>query len=125
MHPQFPTMRGPMNIDRMPGGLVLALRKYDDLRSRGNYEHAEADARRRDIDDHLARLVRGMRRLTYRGILSVARQHSGVCPVYVRQHLDTLNALIGLFYWNDGKGETRRLLLLLAWRKGSKMEKNQ
>ena len=60
-----------------------------------------------------------MTRLTYRGVLAIARKHSSVCPVYVSQKMSVLGTLMGLFYWNDGSGETRRRLLLLAWRKGA------
>ncbi|PWC98019.1 hypothetical protein TSO5_03565 [Azospirillum sp. TSO5] len=114
-------MRGTLDVAGMPGGLLWALRKYDDLRAGGNYEQADAESRRppTEIGEHLTRLHRGMMRLTYRSVLAVARRHSGVCPVYVRQHLGTLSSLMGLFYWNDGTGETRRRLLLLAWRKGA------
>ena len=117
----FPTMRGPMDTTGFPSGLVLALRKYDDMRAGGNYEAAEHGSKLppRVIGEHLARLQRGMKRLTYRGVLAIARKHSGVCPVYVRGKMGTLNTLIGLFYWNDGQGETRRRLLLLAWKKGA------
>ncbi|HYH36939.1 MAG TPA: hypothetical protein VD860_01850 [Azospirillum sp.] len=117
----FPTMRGPMSTDGLPAGLILALRKYDDMRAEGNYEAADRAARlpASVIGEHLARLMRGMKRITYRGMLAIASKHSGVCPVYVRQKTDVLGTLMGLFYWNDGKGETRRRLLLLAWRKGA------
>ena len=37
----FPTMRGPMSTDGFPAGLILALRKYDDMRAEGNYEAAD------------------------------------------------------------------------------------
>lgn len=118
----FPTMRGPMDANGFPAGLVLALRKYDDMRAKGLYEAAEqaANLSAAEIGEHLARLQRGMKRLTYRGVLAIARRHSGVCPVYVRQKMGTLNTLMGLFYWNDGQGETRQRLLLLAWRKGAR-----
>lgn len=65
-----------------------------------------------------SRLARGVRRLTWRGCHAIARAHSGVCRTYTRGKMDVFTSLNGLFWWNDGVGETRRRLLLLAWQKG-------
>ncbi|MCW2242308.1 hypothetical protein [Azospirillum canadense] len=113
------TMRGPLSLSGYPYGLSTALERYEDLRAAGSYERADQAARTPALaGPELTRLMRGMQRLTFRSILAVARRHSGVCPVYVRQKTTVLGTLMGLFYWNDGCGETRRRLLLLAWKKG-------
>jgi hypothetical protein len=119
------TMRGPLDLSNFPYRLRFALEKFDTIRcnlrdSNEEYDDAEPMASLRTVGPDLRRLKRGLERLTDGGLLRIARQHSGVCKVYMRQRGDTFRTLNGLFYWDDGKGETRRRVLLLAWRKGAR-----
>lgn len=117
-------MRGPVEMDGMPDGLIRALRKFDDLRVEavctGGYEAAEEIARKPSSGPELNRLADGMRKISFRGLCRFASAAGGhLCPVYIRQKMDVFRSLNGMFYWNDGHGEMRRLILLRAWRLGS------
>lgn len=120
----FATMRGPLDTTGFPRRLCRALARFDTIRrdlARGgrDYDAADEIALLESVaGPDLVRLARGVRRLSWRGCHTVARTHSGVCRTYTRGKMDVFTSLNGLFWWNDGKGETRRRLLLLAWRKG-------
>jgi hypothetical protein len=121
----FQTLRGPMYLGHFPYGLAHALDKFDAIRaglrdSGQDYDAAEQIAQHPDYGPQLNRLKRGLRRLSPAGVARIAKAHSGVCRVYMSQRGDVFRTLNGLFYWDDGKGETRRRVLLLAWKKGVK-----
>lgn len=120
-HP-LTTMRGPLDTGGFPYGLSVALEKYDVLRQRHGYEPADAllscQDGRPEFGPELRRLLRGMKRLTYRGVRQITARDGHLCAGYTLQNLDKFTTLSGLFYWNDGCGAIRRKLLLLAWRKG-------
>jgi hypothetical protein len=45
-------------------------------------------------------------------------EHFGACKVFVKGKMSVFTTLNSLFYWNDDRDETRRQLLMLAWRRG-------
>jgi hypothetical protein len=120
----FQTLRGPLDASDFPSRLGFALDKFDRIRaglrdSGQDYDTADQMAMHPDYGPDLNRLARGVKRLSHAGVARIACKHSGVCKVYMRQRGDVFRSLNGLFYWDDGKGETRRRVLLLAWRKGA------
>lgn len=95
----------------------------DGIRAQNEPETADAMAgllADRKQHAELARLRRGLRRLSFRSVCRIATRHSHVCPVYVRGHLSTLTTMVGLFWWNDGGSTVRERLLMLAWKKGAR-----
>lgn len=119
----FQTLRGPLDLRHFPYRLAYALEKFDTIRAGlaaagDDYDEADNLARSRPVGEDLNRLARGLERISFRGLSRIAIRHSSVCPVYMRQRSEVFRTLNGIFYWNDGKGETRRRILLLAWMKG-------
>lgn len=119
------TMRGPLNTTGFPRGLVAALKEFDRIRCKlrdGNedFDDAESMASLRIVSRELRLLKRGLERMSWRGVKRIAKKHSGVCDQYLSGKMSIFYTLNGLFYWNDGCGETRRRILLLAWRKRKK-----
>lgn len=116
----YPTMRGPLDVSGMPYGLKMALEKFDKMRTGAKtYDGLDQLAGKPCFGPELNRLERGLRRLTNRGLLRIARESSGVCKVYMSGKYGIFRSLNGLFYWNDGHGVTRRRVLMLAWKKGA------
>ncbi|SDF84401.1 hypothetical protein [Thalassobaculum litoreum] len=113
----LPTMRDEFPIDDLPVGLQAALVNFDHYRQQFGYEAADAIAQDKWGCPAVKKVFSGLRKISLRGMTRIATKHSHVCPVYCRQHSDTLRSLSGLFYWT-GPAEVRRRLLLLAWRKG-------
>ena len=101
----IPWVHGEIGLLDMPYGLRSAILT-------ALYEDTDRDA--------LARLLRGFRRLTFRGVARIARKHTGCCRMYVHDHWAQLSTLRYLLNWHDGAGETRRRILRLAWKKGRK-----
>jgi len=101
----IPEIRGPLDMDKLPAELRAAVKTY-------LYQETRPDL--------LQRLIRGMKMLTQAGVTRIARKYSHVDKVYVGYTWDTLSTLNGILWWDDGSGETRRRILLLAWEKGAK-----
>lgn len=102
-------------IHDLPYNLKCALEGYDQLRRKMDYEAADEWAKQ-DPGPGLARLLRGLKRTTYRGLLSLAGP-SHIDASYVRKNTNNFKDLMFLFYWNGDEDLTRRILLN-AWRKG-------
>lgn len=118
------TMRGPLYMGHFPYGLGIAIDKFDAIRAGlaadgKDYDEADAMAALPEFGPQLNRLARGLQRISAAGVFRIARKHSAICKLYMAQCGAVFRSLNGIFYWNDGRGETRRRVLLLAWRKGA------
>lgn len=99
--------RGPLDFDAIPRGAARA------VRTALHEDTAKVE---------LARLTRGLRRLTVNGIARIGRKHSGICPMYTREKLSLFRSIDGLLWWDDAVGITRQKLIALAWRKGAESQ---
>jgi hypothetical protein len=109
------TMRGPLDFKSLPRGLQDGLIFYDNMRAMHGHEAAAQSTANQQ--GNLKRINSGLAKITYRGRCAIVCKHSGVDRGYVKG-CSSLSTLMGLFWWNDGKGESRRRLLELAWKKG-------
>lgn len=104
---ELSTMRGPLDLSGFPHGLSLALERFDairaELRDNGSdYDAADHIAAAEASGEMLNRLSRGARRLTFYGVLRIAKDY-GLCAGYVGGFMRVATSLNGLFYWNDGR----------------------